>query len=189
MNYLNNGLDADQILSLGGWGGRPFVPDPATYIDPFSNDTTKVKALVISEEYLKKQAALAASAIPFPNFFPAAQNDFANRMNWSVQNNFNLANHAPILKTLSELNAKPGETFTINASVNDPDGDNFTIKWWQFMEDKNTSVLVIKNANSLQPTIEIPENVHKNQVINLVLEVSDNNKLSLTRYKTIKIII
>jgi hypothetical protein len=106
-----------------------------------------------------------------------------------VQNNFNLANHAPILKTLSELNAKPGETFTINASVNDPDGDNFTIKWWQFMEDKNTSVLVIKNANSLQPTIEIPENVHKNQVINLVLEVSDNNKLSLTRYKTIKIII
>ena len=189
MNYLNNGLDADQILSLGGWGGRPFVPDPATYIDPFSNDTTKVKALVISEEYLKKQAALAASAIPFPNFFPAAQNDFANRMNWSVQNNFKLANHAPILKTLTELKAKPGETFTINASVNDPDGDNFTIKWWQFMEDKNTSVLVIKNANSLQPTIEIPENVHKNQVINLVLEVSDNNKLSLTRYKTIKIII
>lgn len=189
MNYLNNGLHADQILSLGGWGGRPFVPDPANYIDPFSNDTTKVKALVISEEYLKKQAAIAASEIPFPNFFPAAQNDFANRMNWSVQNNFKLANHAPILKTLSELNTKPGETLKIKANVKDPDGDNYTIKWWQFLEDKNTSALVIKNGNSLTPTVIIPKNAGTNKTLYLVLEVSDKNKISLTRYKTIKIII
>jgi hypothetical protein len=191
MNLLNNGLDGIDLNTLGGWGGSPFTPDPATYVDPFSNDTTKVKALVISEAYLKKQAELTANAIPYPNFFPAAQNDFANRMLWSVENNFTAANHAPSIqiKEGKIIKAKAGQLLTLNAIVKDPDGDKVSIKWWQFKEDKTTIAVNIKNENSLQPTIELASNLKRQQVLHLVAEVSDNHSLKLTSYKTIQIVI
>ncbi len=191
MNILSNGLNADEKDSPGGWGGRPFVPDPTTYIDPFSNDTTKVKALVISEAYLKKMAAAEASNIAFPNFFPAAQNEFAARMDWSVNSNYKNANHAPIvnIKGAKAINAKPGDIIKLNAFVKEPDGDAYTIKWWQFLKNKSNATINITNNSSLQTTIEIPKDAVQKQILYIVLEISDKGKNSLTSYQTVKIFI
>jgi hypothetical protein len=191
MNILQNGLNAEDKETPGGWGGKPFTPDPKTDIDPFSNDTTKVKALVITEDYLKQQAALKANEIAYPNFFPAAQNDFAARMQWSVTNNYAGSNHAPIitLKTKSTIQAKSGDHIKLSTLVKEPDGDAYTIHWWQFKKDKLTPLLNITNENSLTPEIEIPTNTKHKEPLYIVLEVKDNNKLSLTSYKIIKILI
>lgn len=191
MNILSNGLDADEKETPGGWGGRPFVPDPKTYIDPFSNDTTKVKELVISADFLKKQAAAEDSANPYPNFFPAAQNDFAERMKWSVTNNFSGANHAPVIsiKGTNIIHSKPGELIKINAIAKDPDGDTMSVKIWQFKQNSGVSKIAIEHADSISTNIKIPNDAVTNQTFFVVLEVKDHQAQPLTSYRMIKIII
>jgi len=68
MNLLDNGLEAIETDAPGGWGGKPFHPNPTTYKDPFSNDTSKVKDLVITEEYLKKWQHLKTILLRSPTF-------------------------------------------------------------------------------------------------------------------------
>lgn len=189
MNIISNGLAADEKETAGGWGGRPFVPDPLTFVDPFSNDTAKVKALVISEAYLKKQTELTASESPFPNFFPAAQNDFATRMSWSISDNFISANHAPIvqLKGESTIFAKPGDKVNVGANVLEPDGDAFTTKWWQFFINNSNPKLLILKAEDLNAKIEIPKDAASGQTLYLVVEVTDIKPNPLSRYQVLKI--
>jgi len=188
MNLLSNGLGADEKETPGGWGGKPFVPDPATYIDPFSNDTAKMKELVITEELLKKQAELKTNEIPYPNFFPAAQNDFATRMNWTVTNNFHQANHEPLVEINGpkEIYIKPGGKIQLNAYVKDPDGDDYTINWWQFKKSGTTPTLQITNVQTLNATIEVPKNISSKESLEVVVEVTDKGKTPLTRYQVVQ---
>ena len=129
------------------------------------------------------------NAIEFPNFFPAAQNDFAARMEWSTSSEYNLANHAPEINLKSPIvfKAQPGEKIILDALVNDPDGDGYTIKWWQFRNKKTDTELIISNDQQLKSKIEIPNTAMTNQVLFVVLEVTDNGKNKLSSYKTIKI--
>jgi Protein of unknown function (DUF1593) len=190
MNILDNGLEAFDEDTPGGWAGRPFHPDPKTYIDPFSNDTTKIKETIISEAIAKEKAAAEAKEFPFPNFFPAAQNDFAARMKWSVTNQFSAANHAPIIKLKSSalLKAKPGETIQIAADVVDPDGDDYTIKWWQFKRSEKETTLGMNNINDLKLRIAIPNNATE-KIFYVVMEVKDKKDQPLTRYQLYRIVI
>ena len=187
MNIISNGLEADEKGTAGGWGGRPFIPDPATYIDPFSNDTTKVKALVISEDFLKKQAALKANEIPYPNFFPAAQNDFAARMQWSITNQFKFANHAPVVQIKGQKNfsIKAGDIIKLQALVKDIDGDEYAIKWWQFKKSGSTPTLHITNEHKLNATIEVPKDISSKEIMEVIVEVTDKSETPLTRYQVI----
>lgn len=186
MNLLDNGLNADQKQFPGGWGGRPFYPDPETYIDPFSNDTSKVKDLVISASTLQ---ANTSSAVEFPDFFAAAQQDFAARMEWSVTRDYRAANHAPRihLKGSKEIKVQPGDRLRVSAAVEDPDGDSYTSRWWQFRNSPNEVLVKISSEHSLSTIIEIPREARLGQTLFLVLEVKDKGKLPLTRYQTIRI--
>ncbi len=189
MNLLNNGLNAIENNNPGGWGGRPFNPDPATFIDPFSNDTSKVKELVISAATYDKLSEVDLNAAAFPNFFTAAQDDFAARMDWTVKNNYKLANHAPVIQLINnnEILVKPGETINLEATVKDPDGDAYSIKWWQFLKHKNDTKIKISNISSLLTSIEIPKDATTKQIIYLVFEVVDKNTIPITSYEMIKI--
>ena len=185
MNLLDNGLNAIQDGFPGGWGGRYYQPNPATDINPFSNDTSKVKDLVISASMLKKMDEAKEDLTEFPNFFPAAQADFATRMQWSVTKEYKKANHAPIINTISSLKVKAGSAIQVQASVKEPDGDQYEVKWWQFTNSKKSPQLIIQNATNLQTAVQIPANLEPNQPLYLVVEVKDQHQL--TNYKTIKI--
>jgi hypothetical protein len=185
MNLLDNGLNAIQDGFPGGWGGRYYQPNPATDINPFSNDTSKVKDLVISASMLKKMDEAKEDLTEFPNFFPAAQADFATRMQWSVTKEYKKANHAPIINTISSLKVKAGSTIQVQASVKEPDGDQYEVKWWQFSNSKKDPQLVIQEASGLYTNVQIPANLEPHQPLFLVVEVKDQHQL--TNYKTIKI--
>ncbi len=191
MNMLGNGLYAWEKDNPGGWGGRPFYPNLQTYIDPFSNDTSKVKDLVISESTLKRFDQADTELAGFPDFFAAAQKDFAARMDWTVKSEYKLANHAPIISLNFNrvLYVKPGQEIKLNASVKEPDGDGYTIKWWQFSTYKNTPKLDISENTSLITTVRVPGSVQTGQRYFIVLEVSDNKVASLTTYQTVKLIV
>lgn len=185
MNLLDNGLNAIQDGFPGGWGGRYYQPNPATDINPFSNDTSKVKDLVISASILKKMNEAKDDLILFPNFFPAAQIDFATRMQWSVTNSYKNANHAPIITANSSIKVKANSTVHLNARVIEPDGDKYDVRLWQFSNSKKTPRLIIQDSVNLHTSIKIPANINSNESLFLVVEVKD--KKQLTSYKIIKI--
>lgn len=110
LNLLDNGLDAHIDPAYGGWGGRD-----GEDIDPNG---------VPSRNYTSAR------------WFGAAQRDFAARMRWTVTPNYEDANHNPVVELVSPMNllVRPGETVMLRAIVRDPDGDNVTARWWQYVE-------------------------------------------------------
>lgn len=189
MNILSNGLGAWKKGMPGGWAGRPFLPDPVTYIDPFSNDTTKNKDLVISTGTLQAMSVSNENAVTFPNFFPAAQNDFAVRMDWSVKKRYSSANHPPVIRIEGAkiIKARPGQTIQVNAFVSDPDGDVCVLSWWQFRKHKNEPFLSISGEHGLTATLKVPDEAAPGQTLYVVVEAEDKGVIPLTRYQTLQI--
>lgn len=189
MNILSNGLNAWDKRNPGGWAGRPFEPDPKTYVDPFSNDTSKNKDLVISASTLKRMSSSDDNLSAFPLFFPAAQNDFAARMDWSVNSVYNGTNHPPQVSISKKevIHANAGDVISMKVKVKDPDGDQTRIRWWQFKNYKNESVMDIKNNEEKEIKIQIPKDAKAEETLFLVCEVKDSGKFNLTTYRLIKI--
>ena len=125
----------------------------------------------------------------FPNFFPAVQNDFASRLVWATTTQYQQANHAPVITAQQKYFVKAGETIELKAMVKDPDGDALTVQWWQFAKYKNSPKVMIQNKEELNTKVQVPSNVVVNEKINLILEVRDNAKNYITRYKNIELIV
>jgi len=73
----------------------------------------------------------------YPNFFPAAQRDFAARIKRSVTPIYALANHEPVAKIEGPLNvrATAGETIRLYGAVSDPDGNLVSVSWCNFNKE------------------------------------------------------
>ncbi|MCW9707948.1 hypothetical protein J6I44_13860 [Aliifodinibius sp. 1BSP15-2V2] len=67
-------------------------------------------------------------------WIPDVQNNFAARMDWTVQS-YEEANHAPVIdRVTSAESIKPGEQVELNATATDPDGDNIYYHWWHYSD-------------------------------------------------------
>jgi len=167
MNMLDNGLRAYEDGSYGGWGGKQVTPGVGMgFPDPAQKETGP----------------------PFPNFWPAAQLDFAARLKWSVTPKFKDANHEPKVSVKGPLNitARPGEKIKLDGVISDPDGDAVSIKWWQFKAGSYQGDVIISNATSASTEIFVPADATAGQTNHLILEATDNNSsLPLTRYQRV----
>ena len=184
MNMPGNGLRAWEEGSYGGWGGRQITRQE---VNPFSlpaNDTSQ-QAMVSALSSISEQAN--KNAYTYPNFFPAAQQDFAARLKWSVTPKYAEANHAPVITIENPLNllASPGETIRLNGNISDPDGDKVAVKWWQFRVGTYPGKVDISNANTAQVKVLIPKDAVAGQTIHVVLEATDNGTSTLTRYQRV----
>jgi hypothetical protein len=188
MNMPGNGLRAFEDASYGGWGGRELTDKETSLFSQPSGDTSQqamVSALTSMTERLNKISST------YPDFFPAAQNDFAARLKWSVTPKYKDANHAPEVTVEGPLNvlASPGETIRLNGDVSDPDGNDVSIKWWQFNVGTYSGKVDISNANTSRPKILIPKDAVRGQTIHIIFEATDNGSPSLTRYQRVIITI
>jgi len=189
MDMLGNGLNAYEANSPGGWGGRiargapnfSFLPDSA------SKDTS-AGAMAAALGSMNKQAN---KNMPYPNFFPAAQLDFAARLKWSVTTKYANANHAPVVKIAGPqvILVFPGEKLRINADVSDPDGNAVSLKWWQFQTETDGKIITISNPASAQTEVSIPKDATPGQTIYLILEATDNGSPAITRYRRVNIMV
>lgn len=188
MNMLGNGLRAYEAGSYGGWGGHEVTEQNRKNIFFQSADTTS-QAMIATLSTLNDQANKNASQLSYPDFFPAAQHDFAARLKWSVTSKYAGANHEPIVKIEGTLNimASAGEKIRLNGTVSDPDGNIVSIKWWQFQAGTYTKKVIISNPASMQTVVKIPEDAVSGQTIHIILEATDNGSPSLTRYQRIVI--
>jgi len=167
MNMLGNGLRAYEDGSYGGWGGEQVTPGAGLGL-PQSGE---------QKETLSS----------FPNFWPAAQRDFAARLKWSVTSRYKDANHEPavIVKGPHNLTARAGAKIKLAGIVSDPDGDVVSIKWWQFKVGSYKGDVVIANPALASTEFVVPADAVTGQTIHLILEATDNNSLPLTRYQRI----
>lgn len=181
MNMLSNGLRAFEDASYGGWGGRGTKSQNFS----FNMSDTSQQAMVNALSSANRNQS------PYPNFFPAAQNDFAARMKWSVTPNYADANHEPVVKIEgpTEVVAAPGQTFRLNALVSDPDGNKVNIRWWQFNVGTYPKEVTIMNPTSLQPKIMVPTDALPGQTIHIVVEATDDGAPSMTRYQRVIILV
>jgi len=189
MDMLANGLNAYEANSPGGWGGRisrdsqnfSFLPDS-------SSKDTSAKAMASALSSMNKQAG---KNVAYPDFFPAAQLDFAARLKWSVTPKYSNANHAPVVKIAGPkvILAFAGEKLRVNADVSDPDGNAVSIKWWQFQTTADGKNITIVNPTSAQAEVSIPKDATPGQTIYLILEATDNGTPAITRYQRVNIMV
>jgi hypothetical protein len=179
MNMLGNGLRAYENANYGGWGGR----GTQTQNFSFSMTDTSQQAMVTALSSANQGVST------YPNFFPAAQHDFAARMKWSVTSKYADANHEPVVKIEGPLHvmASPGETIRLNGNVSDPDKNKLTIRWWQFKVGSFANEVTITNPTQEQCRVTIPKDAGAGQTIHLVLEATDDGKPALTRYQRVVI--
>jgi hypothetical protein len=125
---------------------------------------------------------------PPPNFTPAAQNDFAARLLWSVTPAFASANHEPVvaIRGSARIAARPGETVSLEAAVSDPDRDAVTVRWWRWKEaDSYPGDVMLSNPLARTMQFRVPGDAMPGQVIQLVVEATDSGQPSLTRYQRV----
>lgn len=184
MDMLGNGLRAYEKGSYGGWGGRAITSHEIRNFSFQLSDTT-AQGMATMLSTLTEQ--LNKSANGYPDFFPAAQRDFAARLKWSVTPKYANANHEPVVKIEGPLNimASAGEKIRLNGVVSDPDGDDVSIKWWQFQVGSYPNKVIIPNPASMQTEVVIPKDAVAGQTIHLIFEATDNGSPSLTRYQRI----
>ena len=128
--------------------------------------------------------------LPWPDFFPAAQRDFAARLKWSVTPKYTDANHAPAVTFQGplEIVASPGETIRLNANVTDPDGNKLTIRWWQLHVGTYQGNADITDEHSASAKIFIPKDAVQGQTLHIIVEVTDDGVPSMTAYQRVIIL-
>jgi hypothetical protein len=184
MNMLGNGLRAYEVASYGGWGGRKLTRESEGINFQMSDTSQQAMVSALS-------SANNNTVNEYPNFFPAAQLDFAARLKWSVTSKYADANHEPDVKIEGPFKvlASAGETIRLNGNVTDPDKDKVSIKWWQFQVGTYPNKVNISNSTSLQTKVTIPKDAVAGQTIHMILEATDNGTPTLTSYQRVIITI
>lgn len=186
MNMLGNGLRAYEKGAYGGWGGRELSErQPNAFSFGAGAGDTSQQAMVATLSSATGRLNKTGNA--YPNFFPAAQRDFAARLKWSVTPSYHDANHAPVVNIEGPLHilASAGETLRLNGTVQEPDKDNVTLNWWQFNTGTYPNKITITNANTTRAKLVIPKDAMPGQTIHVVFEVTDNGSPSLTSYQRV----
>jgi hypothetical protein len=184
LNLLVNGLRAYEDETPGGWAGRGV---PATAFQ----GAGQFGAITSYDDLLKLQERAAAAGrppSPDPNFTPAAQNDLAARMRWSVTATYAGANHEPrvTIRGTLRISTRAGETIRLQGVVSDPDENAVAVRWWQWKDvGSYPGRVTLSNPTALATNMQIPADAAAGQTIHLILEATDNGTPALTRYQRV----
>jgi hypothetical protein len=192
-NLIGNGLEAYRDETPGGWGGRVVVNPASLRAAPAAAQGGMgggMEAFMRSLEGIGPEGPKTRPPSPQPNFAPAAQNDFAARMKWSVTPTYAGANHEPrvAIRGSARISARPGETVRLEGSASDPDGNAVKARWWRWKDvDTYPGEVTLANATSLATSVQVPADAAAGQTIQLVLEATDDGSPALTRYQRVVI--
>lgn len=176
MPLMDTGIDVPGDPTLGSWGGR------AVQVTSSPNLWTQVPT------------ELDASGTAVRNFTTlrwaaAVQNDFANRVKWSLEPTKRPdANHAPRVAILAhnQVAVTPGETVTLRGKATDTDHDALSLQWWQYREEGTYPGSVSVDAPTAETTtVTIPADAQPGQTLSFIFQATDDGQFPLTRYSRI----
>jgi hypothetical protein len=210
MGLLNNGLASHYSPSWGGWGGRYIYRQPRGEARPIWTQggaglTSQDEVTGIDgKTYVSDQATIW-------RWRDAFQRDFAARMDWTIKP-YTRANHHPLVVINKVSGSEPlfvevrlGETLALDASSSsDPDGNQLNYRWIIYPEagyepgQSMASVELDKTLGSrviLKPLKTCRGDWHNKNpsceagVAHIILEVTDNGKPALTRYRRVIVMV
>jgi len=161
---IQNGLRNYEDPTYGGWGGRFYQ------VDGFEN---------VYADY---------SEGVYTRWIEDANRDFEVRMDWCVAEDYEDANHKPVIKIEGGLNktVQSGESVTLNAKgTTDPDGDDYSYRWWQYHEAGTYDEMVTidnplsKEISFTAPAVDEPSTIH------MIFQVEDHGEPELFVYQRI----
>ncbi|RVU04255.1 DUF1593 domain-containing protein [Novosphingobium umbonatum] len=210
LGLIPNGLNTPERPDWGGWGGRYLLRQPTGESRKLFSQGGDSFMRVTSADTVNGHTSDHATIWRWRDAF---QNDFASRMDWTIQP-FAKANHAPQpvvngLGTLAPLliKAKAGETIQLDASASrDPDGNALTYRWFAYDEagfdgQSPNPALSIAAPKAARTSVTITARCAKSwldlpqltcppvRTAHLVLAVTDTPKgqPAITRYRRILI--
>lgn len=139
---IQNGLGSSDFPDYGSWGGRYARTDISAEglnSNHYSDAVDRAKG-ADGRIYTSNHASIW-------RWRDAFQNDFAARIQWTLNGDFAKVNHHPVVAVNGDfglhplrLEAEAGESITLDASETyDPDdGDKLTFKWWHYKEPSAT---------------------------------------------------
>ncbi len=187
---IPNGLGSPEHPNWGSWGGR--YDNIADFLGLWT-DTTDAVTGVDGETYRGNKETVW-------RWRDAYQNDFAARMDWSVNAGFADANHPPQPLLNGEgglapvvIEACPGASVTLSAAGSaDPDGDALSYRWFWYREVNGLwSPTLSLGAEAGPETTAIVEPwlqphgfpLPAQYDFHVILSATDNGDPALTRYR------
>lgn len=139
LGLIDNGLNAFRRADWGGWGGRYIYRQPYGETHPIWTQGGDMFGRVTSQDQVGEHISDQATIWRWREAF---QNDFAARMDWTIQD-YAHANHNPVVEVNGQsgtapiqMEAKVGEPITLDASkTTDPDkGQTLKFNWFHYQE-------------------------------------------------------
>jgi len=205
LNLIPNGLNNPAHPDWGGWGGRyelykpefdsskgvnsgvPIVPetrpiwtDATDHYTPFIHSKYGRAVRLDTVSFTSNKATLFRWRVDF-------QNDFAARIEWCTES-YKQANHPPIPKLLvpEHITVQSGESFSLDATATDPDGDHLSYLWFNYPEagsyKKSIKIALAENRHGISVTAP---KVDKKETTQFILKVTDHGTPALSRYKRV----
>ncbi len=176
-----NGLRSLEDLSYGGWHGRYALKEDEENPDARLYQAAK-----------GKERGIAA-------WIAGIQSDFATRAQWCVAEKYEDANHLPEVSVEEglDLTAAAGETVTLHALAEDPDGDATTFRWYQYAladtyeeemdEEKAPISILVEQSGENGETAEfvVPEDAVSGDTIHMILEGIDEGGVNPIAYQRV----
>jgi hypothetical protein len=179
LHLMDVGLNNLNHPHYGGWGGRLVQSKDQ------NNRWEDGEAAADFNHYTKKMD----KTYPQTRWIATLQNDFAARADWCIKP-YKEANHPPIvsLSHKAQIKGKANQIINLSCKASDPDGQILKYKWWQYEDvDTYSGKVEIKNADQQKAYIQVPSNLKKGETIHLIIEVTDDHPLPMTRYKRVVI--
>jgi hypothetical protein len=187
MHVYPNGLNDPDKVDQGGWGGRFSLTRQSGIrsMKPVTNEGEYDPYLMLGNTSEGVEA--------IKRWSEAYNNDFAARMDWSITNHYDEANHHPIAvvngdksRRVLEISADPGSSVSLSAAgSSDPDDDSMTYSWSFYEEPSSYKGPVdIEDQSSLAATVSVPSTA-KEASIHVVLEAHDDGTPKLFAYRRV----
>ena len=117
-------------------------------------------------------------------------NDFAARMQWTVADRYNKANHHPVAvldgdssRDYLEIKARPGSKVPLDASAStDPDGNDLSFEWMFYQAPSSYKGQVSIASEGGKATVSVPTDAG-GKTLHVILSVTDNGTPALTSYR------
>lgn len=191
MQLVPNGLSDPNAIDQGNWGGRFGLVKKKDVRSMDIAVKSGIDELKYDPYFMFTNTDEGADAIN--RWKLQIWNDLAARIEWSIEDSFQNANHIPLAfvngddtKQVLTYKANNDSVVKLNASGSkDPDGNNLHFKWLFYKEPSSyKGKITISNPDSSCINLKIPADA-SGKTIHIILELSDTGKPSLTAYRRI----
>lgn len=185
LGLIPNGLNVPERPGLGGWGGRY---EYRTATEPRGDrhetfavwtETADTAVGLDGEIHTSPQASIWRWRQDF-------QNDFAGRIRWTLEPDYDRANHAPTVQLAhaDDVEVDAGKSVVLDASRSvDPDGDALAFHWSLYPEPEEASFITMVEDGS-RCRVHASDDA-KDAVLHFVVAATDDGTPPLTAYRRV----